>query len=98
VALPLWTPLQSISFGRVGPSSRRHQLKLGGVHIVIGYSGRVIFGLDVLLDEMQARAFLGSEAGGLDNLGDQELRPQEMFQLGNILRGQLIVAGPGRAD
>jgi hypothetical protein len=45
----------------------------------------VIFGLDVLLDEMQAGAFLGSEAGGLDNLGDQELRLQEMLQLGNVL-------------
>ena len=69
-----------------------------GVHIVIGYAGRVIFGLDVVLDKMQAGAFLGSEAGGLDNLGYQELRLQEMLQLGNILRRQLIVAGRGRAD
>jgi len=88
----------SVSFGRVGPASRRHQLKLGRVRIVIGCAGRVIFGLDVVLDKMQAGAFLGSEAGGLDNLGYQELRLQEMLQLGNILRRQLIVAGRGRAD
>ena len=87
-----------VSFGRVGPAACRHQLKLGSVHIVISCARRVILGLDVVLDEMQARAFLGSEAGGLDNLGDQELRLQEMLQLGNILRRQLIVAGRGRAD
>jgi hypothetical protein len=38
---------------------------------------------------VEAGTVLRSEAGGLDDLGDQE---QEMLQLGNILRRQLIVA------
>jgi hypothetical protein len=85
-----------VSFCSVGPAARRHQLELGGVLIVIGCAGRVIFGLDVVLDEMQAGAFLSSEAGGLDDLGDQDLRLQKVLQLGNVLGGQLIVAGYGR--
>ena len=87
-----------VSFGRVGSAARRHQIELRRFHDVERRAGLGKLGHDVVPDHVEAGAVLGSEAGGLDDLGDQELRLQEMLQLGNILRRQLIVAGRGRAD